>query len=336
MPVCNKCGTKLEDENTFCPVCGAPIGADGAGTGTATGRSKDNPLPKILAVSVSAGAVLIGGVFVFAKVFKKDKENRQSEMTTAYSESYYQTTEEVTTTTTWETTTEYTTTTEAATTETTTETTSETTTETSVTSTTTKPDTTADKTRVTNAVNKTVKSDGKKYKFQVPKVIIPGKNTDAVNKQILNDNPISLADPKETSDVFEVTYSYYMNSKLISVLVRRENHTYMINEYFVYNVSIKTGKILTDKSFLSLRGTTVEKLLSTVKKIYSKMELSDEWFEQSDKDATLQMISMEYIRPYVNKKGQLCFVGKVRYQEGDEDYITMDVLFNAKTQQQIS
>lgn len=178
-------------------------------------------------------------------------------------------------------------------------------------------------------MNKTFEVEEEEYKFQIPKVTISGINTDSVNKKILKDNPVSLYDPKE--EFWGLTFSYHIDGTVISLLVDRYNINEMFHEYFVYNISVETGKLLDNKSFLNICGTTEEEFLSIVRDIYSKLELEKEWFEQEDKEATLKMATFEYIHPYLNEKGQLCFVGMVQYEEDEDEPIGLETLFNTVT-----
>ena len=120
----------------------------------------------------------------------------------------------------------------------------------------------APKATVTSQVKKTFKKDGTNYKYEIPKVTIPGKNTSAVNKKIKK--ALSKYSYKG-SEPYAMKYTYYVNSKIVSIMVRVENTEIESDfEYYAYNISVKTGKLIKDKEVLKLYGVSSKKFLSMV------------------------------------------------------------------------
>ena len=192
--------------------------------------------------------------------------------------------------------------------------------------------------KVTDAVNKTFKADyGVKYKYQIPKITISGKNTDEINRKIKKDNPERFSNPKYDSDIeggiCDVTYTYNHNDKIISILIRYSNQSGVASPvgYKVYNISVSTGKFISDKEMLELYGTTETAFFSTVKSIYEKIEMKDDDYDfPYDKTETLKRVSFEYIDPYLGQNNHLCFVGVI-WGIGGGQYEGLDLPFDTET-----
>lgn len=202
------------------------------------------------------------------------------------------------------------------TTEETTETTETTTAESSAESTTAPTETTVSKTvaKVTTAEKKTIKVGIEKRKVNIPKVTIPGINTSAVNSQMKKDI---------NKKKWGATYSYYVNDKLVSILVELEGEYDDDFERRVYNISVSTGKIMSDSAVVKAVGSTDKKFFNKVKKAYKKDRFGvfkGIWTQtgMSKKQANkllaklrkknLKRVSYKYLDPYINSKGQLKWV----------------------------
>ena len=240
-------------------------------------------------------------------------------------------TEETTAVTTEETETE-TTTTEETTTETTatdpvdTSSTEETTSSSETTPVVTPTVTPAPKATVTSQVKKTFKKDGTNYKYEIPKVTIPGKSTSAVNKKIKK--ALSKYSYKG-SEPYAMKYTYYVNSKIVSILVNVYDTEIDHSEYYAYNISVKTGKLIKDKEVLKLYGVSSKKFLSMVKSTYKKGGYWAGKGSEAKKNIkkSLKKVSYKYLDPYVGSNGHLCFLGYVYYYGGaGEGYTPFDAV----------
>jgi len=167
------------------------------------------------------------------------------------------------------------------------------------------------KVTVSNAVKKTYKDadedSNSKHNYIFPKVTISGKNTNSVNKKIKDE--LSMFDKTN-----HIEYSYYVNDKVVSILVRvSETYSSPSTEFVVYNISISSGKLLSEKDFIKLCGSTDDEFFTTVKKIYSDGLYYGNSQKASDDDINknLTRVSYKYIHPYLNKSGKLCFVSGV-------------------------
>ena len=185
----------------------------------------------------------------------------------------------------------------------------------------------APKATVTSQVKKTFKKDGTNYKYEIPKVTIPGKNTSAVNKKIKK--ALSKYSYKG-SEPYAMKYTYYVNSKIVSIMVRVENTEIESDfEYYAYNISVKTGKLIKDKEVLKLYGVSSKKFLSMVKSTYKKGGYWAGKGSEAKKNIkkSLKKVSYKYLDPYVGSNGHLCFLGYVIYTGGaGEGYLPFDAV----------
>lgn len=184
----------------------------------------------------------------------------------------------------------------------------------------------APKATVTSQVKKTFKKDGTNYKYEIPKVTIPGKNTSAVNKKIKK--ALSKYSYKG-SEPYAMKYTYYVNSKIVSILVNVYDTEIDHSEYYAYNISVKTGKLIKDKEVLKLYGVSSKKFLSTVKSTYKKGGYWAGKGSEAKKNIkkSLKKVSYKYLDPYVGSNGHLCFLGYVYYYGGaGEGYIRFDAV----------
>ena len=184
----------------------------------------------------------------------------------------------------------------------------------------------APKATVTSQVKKTFKKDGTNYKYEIPKVTIPGKNTSAVNKKIKK--ALSKYSYKG-SEPYAMKYTYYVNSKIVSILVNVYDTEIDSSEYYAYNISVKTGKLIKDKEVLKLYGVSSKKFLSMVKSTYKK---GGYWAGKGSEakkniNKSLKKVSYKYLDPYVGSNGHLCFLGYVIYTGGaGEGYLPFDAV----------
>jgi len=191
----------------------------------------------------------------------------------------------------------------------------------------------APKAKVTSQVKKTFKKDGTNYKYEIPKVTIPGKNTSAVNKKIKK--ALSKYSYKG-SEPYAMKYTYYVNSKIVSILVNVYNTVIDSDfEYYAYNISVKTGKLIKDKEVLKLYGVSSKKFLSMVKSTYKKGGYWAGKGSEAKKNIkkSLKKVSYKYLDPYVGSNGHICFLGYVYYTGGAGEG---DIPFDAVKKKQVT
>ena len=182
------------------------------------------------------------------------------------------------------------------------------------------------KVRVSTAVDKISVIAGKKHPYKIPRVSISNKNTNAVNKKIKSE--LEKFDLKG-ANAREITYSYNVNGKLVSILVHiSSNDTKPYDNYKVYNISISSGKLVKDSTAVKLAGSSHKKFYAKVKATYknykggASVPASD---ANKIRKSNLKRTSYKYVDPYLGKNGHLCFVGSVKVYGGTG---TAKVLFD--------
>ena len=182
------------------------------------------------------------------------------------------------------------------------------------------------KVRVSTAVDKISVIAGKKHPYKIPRVSISNKNTNAVNKKIKSE--LEKFDLKG-ANAREITYSYNVNDKLVSILVHiSSNDTKPYDNYKVYNISISSGKLVKDSTAVKLAGSSYKKFYAKVKATYknykggASVPASD---AKKIRKSNLKRTSYKYVDPYLGKNGHLCFVGSVKVYGGTG---TAKVLFD--------
>ena len=184
------------------------------------------------------------------------------------------------------------------------------------------------KVKVSTAVSKTSVIGGKNHPYKIPKVTISGRNTNAANKTMKNE--LSKYNLKG-ANAREITYSYYVSNKLVSILVHiSNNETDSYNNYKVYNISIASGKLVKDSKVVKLYGLSNKKFYSMVRRTYKFYKGGSSVPANESKKiikANLKRVSYKYVEPYIGKNGNLCFVGNVKCYGGSGTAI---VLFDAE------
>lgn len=172
------------------------------------------------------------------------------------------------------------------------------------------------KVKVSTAVSKESVIAGKKHPYKIPKVSISGKNTDAANQKIKSE--LSKYDLKG-SNAREITYSYHVTGKLVSILVHISNSEADFSYYKAYNIAISSGKLVKDATVVKLAGSSNKKFRARVKATYKKFKGGSSvpaGEAKKIRKANLKLVSYKYVEPYIGKNGHLCYVGYVKVYGG--------------------
>ena len=156
------------------------------------------------------------------------------------------------------------------------------------------------------------------WKLEYPQISISGRNTDSVNSKIDSDFQKYKYNWKDdNSKPYNSSFKYFIDDEVISILVeiKHDSKYYQYLDYVVYNISIQTGELLSDSEVVKRFGIKDNDFFFLVKKTYNRFEAGISWVNQTIKDkctkANLERISYQYVKPYINVNGDLCFVGYV-------------------------
>lgn len=171
------------------------------------------------------------------------------------------------------------------------------------------------KIKVSTAVNKTSTFGGSKHPYKIPKVSISGKNTNSVNSKMKKELDGFAT---KGASARSVTYTYHITSKVVSILVKISNNDTYTN-YKVYNISVKSGKLMSDKALVKAAGSSTRKFFAKVKTTYKNFgggSSAPAAEAKKCRTKNLKRVSYKYIDPYIGKSGHLCFVGYVDFYGG--------------------
>lgn len=321
MIVCKHCGNELSDTNDFCDKCGKPVemqaedNAESAPQIQDKQNKKKSRLPLIIVLSV-VGVILCVSILTGVILVSKKALTKPAKVS-----------EETTKTTTVPTATSQPASSETSATEPASEPSS------SSVPTIVINKGTAKGVKVEFAANKSFDYDDDEIIYRLPKVVIPGVNTDAVNAKIKEDNPVQCSYPKydQVYDLCSVSFAYFITDDVVSIRISRYYgfgpKLYRELGHSIYNVSVKTGELMSDAEMLKSCGVTEDYFLQMVRTTYEGIKCDDSFTEFSKKK-TLDMVSFENVHPCIGSNGHLCFVGVV----WGGDYLGgVEILFDAET-----
>ena len=176
--------------------------------------------------------------------------------------------------------------------------------------------------KVTDAVNKqyslnigTSKSSYYvSYDFIVPQVSISGKDMSAVNNQIYD---ACTARKYTNNQPHPVSYKSYVDDDVVSIIITIDNGelgSYEKIDYNTFNISVKTGKLISSSELVKMRGLTDSQFFDSVEAAYDdfwnkqtqNLKVSDslrQWYQTN-----YDNISYEHLSPFISPKGDLCCV----------------------------
>ena len=158
----------------------------------------------------------------------------------------------------------------------------------------------APKVTVTDQLRKTYKVANFSYVYKIPAVSIEGIDMTEVNKKIFND-VVALQKknkkgmPKNIKN-FGTTYSYFNDGRVLSICIasyRKPEDLAYLPVYNVYNIYLKTGKLLTSAEFIEMQGLTDLEFFTLLK---------------NNQINTAKSRNYSYVRPFLSKTGKLCLV----------------------------
>ncbi len=166
------------------------------------------------------------------------------------------------------------------------------------------------KATVSDAYKKAYKSGYGKFTARIPKITISGVDTKKLNKEIYDYFKPKIASWRECN------YSYYIGKTYISILIKLEEHhdESPATNYYVYNISRKTGKKLSRAQMLKELGIKESSFESrakkAIKKAWKNPAINSSDYDKKYYKKAISKSSLKKVIPYVNSKGKLCYLLK--------------------------
>lgn len=180
------------------------------------------------------------------------------------------------------------------------------------------------------------------YTFRIPQINISSDDAVRINREVYDSLysviERAVSDLKEygcpgISD--EVSYSWAINGDILSLIIRNYEHPTMSGgyEYTVYNLSVKTGKLVSDEDVIAAAGFSRDEYNQRAKEVlgsrlWGSLDPSSERFEYQMEaewfnDRLRKTLSEENIarcKPYLNDKNQLCMIALVYSMAAGDAY----------------
>ncbi|MEY8387416.1 hypothetical protein AALC17_08995 [Oscillospiraceae bacterium 38-13] len=176
-------------------------------------------------------------------------------------------------------------------------------------------------------------------KFNIPKITLSGDAVANINAEIwrnLYDGVVVEILEWWNQGHYEgdeyITYNWYVNDNILSLVVESHPVDWAWTDYYVYNISVPDGAVLSTQNVLSYCGLTDSLYKETAKQALYAFHFScygESIYERNDvagmkyaDEALAKTISAENIAkalPFINDKGELCMVCPV-YSIAGADY----------------
>ncbi len=174
------------------------------------------------------------------------------------------------------------------------------------------------------------------FYYHVPQINISGENAGQVNAQIWDKlyNEIFLDEYHSYNQgisiiAMRMSYFYTVKEDILSILVGVYT-MWGTQEYFVYNVSASTGKIIPDEALLQQYGLTQDEFYALAqagmeekyREKYEETELPAEMHEEYTEmlNNTIAEENVRTVVPYIDPGGDLCIVANIYALAGADSY----------------
>lgn len=177
-------------------------------------------------------------------------------------------------------------------------------------------------------------------KFYIPNINLSSEEVANINAEIwatLYDGVVNNVLDRWNQDHYEgsenITYNWYLNGEVLSVVIESNPFEWAWTDYYVYNINITTGTVLSSEALIQDYGISTEeynRLAEQVlgSKFWNGWDRTNENFQSNTfvlrfNEALQRTISQAKINqtfPYINDKGELCMIAKVYSLAGAEYY----------------
>lgn len=168
--------------------------------------------------------------------------------------------------------------------------------------------------------------------YHIPAFILDDHKADDINDVIYDELYAILdeavLDPESKNEepwLWDMIYTWGTNGSIASIVVQTNAYSYHDVNRYIYNISIDTGKQASNNEVLAAWGLTQETYLQKVEETVTKYmeEKSAEWagyVSSSEIDMllenTIDELSMDTAKPFVNEAGHLCAEVGVHWPAG--------------------
>jgi len=189
-------------------------------------------------------------------------------------------------------------------------------------------------------------NEDEEYVYDNPKYVdktVPYVNIDSDDAKSINNKIEKYVDGKASDTWNELFYYYYINDNIISILFGNKLGDTFNSKYRIYNINVKTGKIVSNKELIDIKKTNREEIASslneTIEKSYGdSIEFAKETTIRYDGEIDLTVyeanktsvegLKVENMKLYLNEKKELCIVFDTFTIAGS---MTSEYLYNLDT-----
>ena len=188
---------------------------------------------------------------------------------------------------------------------------------------------------VTDAYQKSVGN----WEYSIPQINLSGEDVAAVNADIWETFYEGIVIERlrwleqgniDTVGWDTIDYQWSVHADVLSLIIHRMPDNLDMHEYFVYNVSVSTGKLLSKEDIFSYAGVSQSEyrslalrgLRGTFSHLwggYCDQVGFDDFFEEQYFN-TVSEENIEHCSPYFNEQGQLCMIGRIYSSAGASFY----------------
>lgn len=177
-----------------------------------------------------------------------------------------------------------------------------------------------------------------KFCVHIPQFVLDGNRELTINGKIHNDHMSKIHKNGQIGvPTVSVAYAVGQTEEFASVITCFSQLDYDAVEYSVFNISVSSGKEVTDEKLLAAFGHTPDSFFKTVRDVMEKQFALDNSAareslgEEAYQEALAEHLSKENItgaKPFIDEAGQLCFAVKCYTFAGAGYYYTRICLDN--------
>ncbi len=166
-----------------------------------------------------------------------------------------------------------------------------------------------------------------KTQVEIPAFNINTEEIKELNSKIEEEYQ-EIAEANEEFGSTEVTYEYYVNDDIVSLVIKKSYLEASQETYEVYNVNQKTGTVLEKEDILTAKNITKDAYEAKIaEQISAKFDETTAAFKEmvgyediKEKNNSKENCSLENTEIYINEEGKLSYIANVYSLAGAEKY----------------